>query len=118
MASSPTRAGRRAPVLWVLFAVAVGVLPLYPTFWWWDLAAHALASVAILSVARLRSRSWRVPVAALVGLSVAWEWGEYLFPQPWLIVPTVADTLSDLTVMFLVGYLYYRVVEAGRSGGT
>ena len=112
----PPRPGAdwRPPAFWAVAAVAVGASPLYPVFWWWDLAAHALAAVAILAVARYRVRSWRHPFAALVGLSVAWEWGEHLFPQPWLIVPTVADTLSDLTVMFCVGYLYYRA--AGPVG--
>lgn len=103
------------PAVWVVVALVVGVSPLYPVFWWWDLVAHALAAVAILSVTRHRFRSWRLPFVALVALSVAWEWGEYLFPQPWLILPTVADTLSDLTVMFCVGYLYYCVRSSGRT---
>ena len=97
-----------APARWTLAAAAVGALPLYPTFPWWDLAAHSLAAVAILSVARYRFGTWRHAFVALVALSVGWEWAEYLFPQPWLIVPTVSDTLSDLTAMFCVGYLYYR----------
>jgi hypothetical protein len=89
-------------------AAILSLLPLYGAFWWWDLWTHWLSGVAITALARRLRRAWWVSLLCLACLGVGWEWLEYTWRHPYLIRPTLPDTLSDLSAE-LVAWVSYRV---------
>lgn len=86
---------RISTVVLVVVAVTIGLTPLYTTFWWWDVLAHALCTAALVRVLRELGCNWEESLFLLIGLSLLFEVFEYHVP---LFITGYLDTLVDLSV--------------------
>ncbi|ELZ78414.1 hypothetical protein C455_12043 [Haloferax larsenii JCM 13917] len=79
-----------------LAVVSLGLLPLYESIWWWDIAMHAACSAALVV---WLYRIGVSPVAALVflfSIGIAWEVLEAATPHFVLMAGGWEDTVGDV----------------------
>mgnify|MGYP006283551937 FL=1 len=97
-------------------AGSTATIPLYSTFWWWDLLAHGLAGGAIIAVSRLLRLSYSVSFFVVLAIAVGWELFEPHLPTEFLgIVLLTGDAPSDIAATIvgggfvLAGFLFHDI---------
>ncbi|ELZ94048.1 hypothetical protein C440_10523 [Haloferax mucosum ATCC BAA-1512] len=79
-----------------LIVVSLGLLPLYESIWWWDIAMHSSCS-AVLVAWSFRFRYSPSPaLVLLLGVSVGWEVVEASTPHFVLMAGDRVDTAGDI----------------------
>ncbi|AFK20306.1 hypothetical protein E6P09_13635 [Haloferax mediterranei ATCC 33500] len=86
----------RVLVFATLAVVSLGLLPLYESIWWWDIAMHSTNSAVIVAWS---FRFRYTPLSALVllfGIGVGWEFLEAMTPHFALMAGDSIDTAGDI----------------------
>lgn len=105
----------RAAIFTLCFAAGVASgIPLYTTFWWWDLFAHGLAGVAITSAAVAAGQSRRRSLGVTIALAIGWELVEPHLSALTPLTFLVGDWPSDIAATVAGGLLvvaWYSIIE-------
>ncbi|WP_396612089.1 hypothetical protein ACH9L7_02055 [Haloferax sp. S1W] len=78
-----------------LAVVSLGLLPLYESIWWWDIAMHAACSAALVAWLFRVDLSPAAALVSLFGIGVGWEVLEAATPHFVLMAGDWVDTAGD-----------------------
>ncbi|WP_178917784.1 hypothetical protein [Natronomonas gomsonensis] len=97
-------------------AGSTATVPLYTTFWWWDLLAHGLAGGAIAATGRLFRLTDGAVVSIVVLIAVGWELIEPHIPTPiFRITFQTGDAPSDIVATVVGGGIVIAMLQIQRS---
>ena len=97
-------------------AGSTATIPLYTTFWWWDLLAHGLAGGAIAATGRLFRLTDGAVVLIVALIAVGWELIEPHIPAPiFRITFQTGDAPSDIVATVIGGGVVIAMLQIQRS---
>jgi len=106
----------QAIITTLLAAIAgiIAALPLYTTFWWWDILAHSIAGISIVMTMLLVTVKYRLIIVSTAFIAVGWEIVEPIlstsrFPitfmtGDWVLDILVTMSAEIITVLILMIY--------------
>jgi len=96
-------------------AGSTATIPLYATFWWWDLLAHGLAGGAIAATGRLFRLTDGAVVIVVALIAVGWELIEPHIPAPiFRITFQTGDAPSDIIATLVGGSVVIATLQIQR----